>query len=71
MGSVGGCLWMGVVDLVCALVHGDELERSERGNADAGKFVHGLPVESCFDGKELRLCDAVEPGMLGSISRPP
>lgn len=35
MGSVGGCLWMGVVDLVCALVHGDELERSERGKAVA------------------------------------
>lgn len=35
MGSIGECLWMGVVDLVCALVYGDELERSERGKADA------------------------------------
>jgi hypothetical protein len=35
MGPIGECLWMGVVDLVCALVHSYELERSERGEADA------------------------------------
>jgi hypothetical protein len=55
---------MGVVDLVCALVHGYELERSERGKTSAEQSAHGLSMKGCFDGEELLLCDAVEPGMM-------